>query len=213
MVTIRELCGVLLGMLIGFLIAILGGILASRATQVPVQTSATGVPIPDPDTPVLRIDCRNDVRCIKTSEADWKDGQGVLKRKFLRLLVYNDSPNTAGACMVLLRSVSVVTQDGVMPSGYDTPGVLIWSREGSARKQGWDIPPGPQPGVADLLFTVHRPTGDLLVLKDEGYSSFLKLNATYRFQLVVTAEGVRAVDKNVVVRFGTAWDDFEVLSE
>ena len=213
MVTIRELCGVLLGMLIGFLLAIPGGILASRATQVPVQTPATGVPNPDPDTPVLRIECRNDDRCVKTSEADWKDGQGALKRKFLRLLVYNDRPDTAEACMVLLRSVSVVTQDGVTPSGYDAPGVLIWSREGSARKRGWDIPPGPQPGVADLLFTVHRPTGDLLVLKDEGYSSFLKLNTTYRFRLVVTAEGVRAVYKSVVVRFGTAWDDFEVLSE
>ena len=217
MVTIRELCGVLLGMLIGFLLAILGGILASRSTQawsrVPVQTPVTGVPDPDPDTLVLRIECRNDDRCVKTSEADWKDGQGVLKRKFLRVLVYNDSPDTAEACMVLLRSVSVVTQDGVMPSGYDAPGLLIWSGEGSARKRGWDVPPGPQPGVADLLFTVHRPTGDLLVLKDEGYGSSLKLNTTYRFRLVVTSEGVRAVYKSVVVRFGTAWDDFEVLSE
>jgi hypothetical protein len=217
MVTIRGLCGVLLGMLIGFLLAILGGILASRSTQawsrVPVQTPATGVPDPDPDTSVLRIECRNDDRCVKTSEADWKDGQGALKRKFLRVLVYNDSPETAEACMVLLRSVSVVTQDGVTPSGYDAPGLLIWSGEGSARKRGWDVPPGPQPGVADLLFTVHRPTGDLLVLKDEGYGSFLKLNTTYRFRLVVTAEGVGAVYKSVVVRFGTAWDDFEVLSE
>jgi hypothetical protein len=217
MATIRGLCGVLLGMLIGFLLAILGGILASRSTQawsrVPVQTPATGVPDPDPDTSVLRIECRNDDRCVKTSEADWKDGQGALKRKFLRVLVYNDSPETAEACMVLLRSVSVVTQDGVTPSGYDAPGLLIWSGEGSARKRGWDVPPGPQPGVADLLFTVHRPTGDLLVLKDEGYGSFLKLNTTYRFRLVVTAEGVGAAYKSVVVRFGTAWDDFEVMSE
>jgi hypothetical protein len=213
MVTIRGLCGVLLGMLIGFLLAILGGVLASRATQVPVQTPATGVPDSEPDTPELRVECRNDDRCIKTSEADWKDGQGALKRKFLRVLVHNDGPGTAEACTVLLRSVSVVTPEGVTPSGYDAPGLLIWSGEGSARKRGWDIPPGPQPGVADLLFTVHRPTGDLLVLKDEGYGSFLKLNTTYRFRLVVTAEGVGAVYKSVVVRFGTAWDDFEVMSK
>ena len=213
MFTIRGLCGVLLGMLVGCLLASLGSVLASRSIRVPVQTPTASVPDPEPDTPELRVECRNDDRCIKTSEVDWKDGQGALKRKFLRVLVYNDSPDTAEACMVLLRSVSVVTQDGVTPSGYDAPGLLIWSGEGSARKRGWDIPPGPQPGVADLLFTVHRPTGDLLVLKDEGYGSSLKLNTTYRFRLVVTAEGVGAVHKSVVVRFGAAWDDFEVLSE
>ena len=125
MVTIRGLCGVLLGMLIGFLLAILGGVLASRATQVPVQTPATGVPDPDPDTPVLRIECRNDDRCVKTSEADWKDGQGALKRKFLRVLVYNDGPGTAEACTVLLRSVSVVTQDGVTPKFQCAVGARI----------------------------------------------------------------------------------------
>lgn len=129
------------------------------------------------------------------------------------MLVYNDSPGAAEACTVLLRSVSVVTPDGVTPSSHDAPGLLIWSGERSARKRGWDIPPGPQPGVADLLYTVHRPSGDVLVLKDEGYESSLKLNTTYRFRLVVSAEGVGAVSRSVVVRFGTAWDDFEVLSK
>jgi hypothetical protein len=215
--TNRSLSGVLLGMMIG-LLAVAGGIaLAFRPTtgwtRPPDQAPVSDVSYPGSDNPPLSVECRNDNRCVKTSEADWKDGQGPLKRKFLRVLIYNDGPHAAEACTVTLRSVTVVTPGGVVPSDYDASGLLIWSGERSPRQQGWDIPPGPEPGVADLLYTVHRPSGDQIVLKDEGYGSFLRNNTTYRFRLVVTAEGVGAVHKSVVVRFGAAWDDFEVLSE
>jgi hypothetical protein len=72
---------------------------------------------------------------------------------------------------------------------------------------------GPEPAVADLLYTVHHPSGDQIVLKDERYSTFLRYDTTYRFRLVVTAEGEGAVEEAVVVRFGAAWDEVEVLGE
>jgi hypothetical protein len=217
MVTFRALGVTLLTMFVAFLLVILGADLGVRRTNcsapVPVQSVATGVPDPEPATPGLRVRCRNDERCVKTTEVDWKDGQGPIKRRFLRLLVYNNGPGTAEACTVQLRSVTAVTRDGVTPSAFNAPSLLIWSGERSARGQGWDITAGLEPGIADLLYTVHQPSGDVIVLKDESYSSKLRFDTTYRFELVVTGENARAVYKTVMVRFGTAWNDFQVLSD
>src|SRR5262249_7920379 len=67
---------------------------------------------PEAVAPGLRIECRNDDDCIRTSEADWGDGQGRLRRKFLRVRVYNDGPRAAAGCRVTLRGVTEVTPSG-----------------------------------------------------------------------------------------------------
>jgi hypothetical protein len=161
----------------------------------------------------LRIECRNDDECIQTSENDWNDGRGPLRRKFLRVRVYNDGPRLAEGCRVTLRGITEIMPDGLMTTAYDGPRLLIWSGDRSAKREGKVIRRNANPEVADLFYTVHHPGGDQIYLKEEGYGSFLRFGKTYSFEVVANAESGEAVGKNIKVRFGPAWDDFEVLSD
>lgn len=168
--------------------------------------------VPEATEAGLRIECRNDDECIKTSESDWGDGQGSLRRKFLRVRVYNDGPRTAKGCTVSLRSVTEITPNGTLATDYEGPGFLIWAGARSAGSEGKSIRLNGNPEVADLFYTVRNPAGDEIHLKDERYSSFLKFGRWYNFEIVATAEGLRPVSKTIKVRFGPTWDDFEVVS-
>jgi hypothetical protein len=159
----------------------------------------------------LRIECRNDDECIRMSESDWNDGRGLLKRKFLRVRIYNDSPRTAKECKVTLRNVTEVTPKGTVATDYEGPGLLIWSGDPLADRKGKSIRGNANPEVADLFYTVFNPAGDEIYLKEGKYSSSLKLGRRYNFEVIATAEGLRPVIKNIGVVFGSTWKDFEVV--
>jgi hypothetical protein len=159
----------------------------------------------------LRIECRNDDESIKMTESDWKDGRGLLKRKFLRVRVYNDTPQTAKKCKVMLQNVTEVTPKGTVATDYEGPGLLIWSGDASADRKGRSIRGNANPEVADLFYTVFNPAGDDIYLKEGKYSSHLKFGRRYNFEVIATAEGLRPVIKNIEVVFGPTWKDFEVF--
>jgi hypothetical protein len=161
----------------------------------------------------LLLACRNDDECIKTSESDWNDGQGPLWRKFLRVRIYNEGVFTAKGCKVTLRAVLEHTSDGIQAIDYDGPRLLIWSGDPSSRIEGKSIPSNGNPALADLFYTVHKPAGDEIHLKDESYTSSLKFGRTYGFVVIATAEGLRAVRRIIKIRFGQNWNDFEVVRD
>ena len=161
----------------------------------------------------LRIECRNDDQCIQGSESDWNDGRGRLRRRFLRVRVYNDGPETAQGCRVTLRSIAEILPDGLRSIDYKRPSLLIWARDRSARPEGKVIPFNTDPESVDLFYTVHHPAADEIYLKDAAYDSFLKFGKSYNFEVVATAIGTRAVSKHIKVRFGLTWDDFAVVSD
>jgi hypothetical protein len=203
----RNLRWLIVGMLVGF-VSIAVGALAGRPTPVigPPPSPARGGDAAESEAVAagLRIECRNDGECVKTSEADWGDGRGTLRRRFLRVRVYNDGPRAADGCRVTLRGVTEVTPGGLLPTGYDGPGLLLWSGEGAADLQGRRIAPNGNPEVADLFYTVHHPGGDTIHLKDQGYGSFLRFGRWYEFEVVATAANMGAVGRRFRVRFGAA---------
>jgi hypothetical protein len=203
------------GVFIGFGFIAVGSV-AKWPTQSPAPSTSPARDgddhVPETTDAGLRIECRNDDECIKTSESDWQDGQGPLRRKFLRVRVYNDGPRTAKGCRVTLRGVTEITPNGTLATDYEGPGLLIWSGDRSAGSEGKSIRLNGNPEVADLFYTVLNPAGDEIHLKDERYGSFLKFGRWYTFEVVATAEGLRAVSKNIQVRFGPTWNDFEVFS-
>jgi hypothetical protein len=170
------------------------------------------VVVPETECIRLRIECRNDDECIRTSERNWNDGQGPRRRRFLRIRIYNDGLATAKNCTVTLASVTEITSNGTSATDFDGPSLLIWSNEGTARTAGKSIRPNANPEVADLFYTVLNPAGDEIHLKDERYSSFLRFGRRYNFEVVASAEGLQAVTKNIKVAFGPRWNDFEVVS-
>jgi hypothetical protein len=169
--------------------------------------------VADPGEAGLRIECRNDDESIKTSEIDWKDGEGLLRRKFLRVRVYNDSPRAVRECRVILQRVTEAMPGGPSPTDHDGPSLLIWSGDRSANQAGKVIRRNANPEVADLFYTVRRPSGGEIHLKDEAYSSFLRFGRWYDFDVVATATNMKPAHKTIKVRFGPSWDDFEVLSK
>jgi hypothetical protein len=170
------------------------------------------VVVPETECIGLRIECRNDDECMKTSESNWNDGQGPRRRKFLRVRIYNDGPTTAKNCTVTLASVTEITSNGTLATDFDGSSLLIWSSEGTTRTEGKSIRPNGNPEVADLFYTVLNPAGDEIYLKDERYSSFLRFGRRYNFEVIARAEGLQAVTKNIKVQFGPRWNDFEVVS-
>jgi hypothetical protein len=177
------------------------------------QDSHADVHEPDAEAPRLRLECRNDNDCIRISEIDWNDGQGALHRKFLRILVYNDNPGTtAEGCKVTLRSLTEITPIGVLRTEYNTPGLLIWSGDDAAKEEGRSIPHNVHPVIIDLFYTVNMPSGDQVYLKDHKNNLFLKYNKSYKFEIVATAENAKPIVKEIKVRFGQAWQDFDVLA-
>lgn len=161
----------------------------------------------------LRLDCRNDEECVRTSKVDWNDGQGPLPRKFLRVRLYNDGPRTVEGCGVKLAGITEITPNGLMPTDYEGPGLLIWSGDPSTKPEGKNIRSNANPEIADLFYTVHHPSGDKIYLKDQRYGSFLKFGRWYNFELVATVGDAKTVSKRLKVRFGPTWDDFEVVTD
>lgn len=166
----------------------------------------------DAEADGLRLECRNDDESIRTSETDWKDGQGPLRRKFLRVRVYNDSQHTVRECKIILRRVTEITPDGPLPTDHEGPSYLVWSGDQSANEAGMVIGRNANPEVADLFYTVSRSTGGEIHMKDEFYGSFLRFGRLYEFEVIATASHMKAVRKIIRVQFGPTWDDFEVLN-
>ena len=160
----------------------------------------------------LRIECRNDAECIKTSVIDRKDSRGALPRKFLRVRVYNDGSRTARGCRVTLRDVTEITPIGIVPTDYNGPSPLIWSGDRLASCEGKSIRPNANPAVVDLFYTTHRPVGDEITMKDQQYGMFLKFGRWYRFEIVASAENAKPASRTVTIRFGPSWEDFEVVT-
>jgi hypothetical protein len=212
---VRNLRWFFVGVSIGLVLFAIGALVSStRGFAPPTSTSPARVgdaAVPRTVDAGLRIECRNDDECIQSSHSDWNDGRGPLRRKFLRMRIYNDGPRTAEGCRVTLRGITEVMPNGLMSTAYDGRSLLIWSGDRSARHEGKVIRRNANPEVADLFYTVHHPGGDEIYLKDEGYGSFLGFGKTYFFEVVASAGSGGAVGKNIKVRFGPTWDDFEVV--
>lgn len=205
-----------LGVAIGLTSIVLGNLAVKRPRRpTPPASPVLAGDAPEVGTaaPGLRIECRNDAGCVKASESDWKDGRGPLRRKFLRVQVYNDGPRAVDGCRVTLRDVTEVTPGGVRPTDYDGPRLVVWSGDRSTKAEGRRVRSNADPEVADLFYTVHHPSGDEIRLKDEGYSDVLKFGRWYTFEVVATANDAAAVSKSIQVRFGPTWDDFEVVRD
>jgi len=205
-----------LGVAIGLTSIVLGNLAVKRPRRPTPPASpvlAGDAPEGGEAAPGLRIECRNDAGCVKASESDWNDGRGPLRRKFLRVQVYNDGPSAVDGCRVTLRDVTEVTPGGVRPTEYDGPRRLVWSGDRAAKAEGRRVRSNADPGVADLFYTVHHPSGDEILLKDEGYSDVLKFGRWYIFEVEATANNAAAVGKRIKVRFGQTWDAFEVVRD
>lgn len=216
MFDVRSLKWLMVGVFVGLAFLAIGSLAKTPARKVTPTTSpapATHARQEERGDAGLRIECRNDDECIKTSLSDWNDGQGPLRRKFLRVRVYNDGTRTAEHCRVLLRGVSEVTPNGPVSADYKGPGLLLWSGDGSRSVDTKSIRRNGNPEVVDLFYTVHHPAGDKIYLKDERYSAFLKFGRSYDFEIVVISGDTNSVAENVRVRFGPLWDDFEVVDE
>lgn len=210
---LRWVC---LGLFLGFVGIALGTMgMRPRPNTTPPDSPTLAVDDRESETilPSLRIECRNDDECVKTSVVDWKDNQGPLKRKFLRVLVYNDESGTAEDCKLTVRKIAEITPVGRVPVGYHTPGLLAWSGRQSMGPETKSIRRSTGPEVADLLYTVHHPAGDQIFLKDEAHNSLLRYGRWYAFEVVATSVNVREASKTIKVRCGAKWDDVQVLSD
>jgi hypothetical protein len=213
MLHVKQLRWFVLGLFLGLLV--LGSGFLVRRTQehaaLASPAQAGDADVPGIARPRLRIECGNDDECIQSSEDDWTDGRGPLRRRFLRLRIYNDGPGIAEACKVTLRDVTEALAGSLRSTRYKGPSTLIWPGDPLANQEGKSIGAKGKPEVVDLLYTVHAPGGDEIYLKNEQYSKVLKFGRLYKFEVAVSTRGTEAVEKDVMVRFGPTWDDIEVV--
>ena len=136
----RNLKWVIVGVFVG-LVSVAIVILPRRPT--PSFVPSMG-PVPAGDTAGLetagtglRIECRDDDECVNTSKDDWNDGQGPLPRKFLRVLLYNDGPQTAEGCVVTMRAVTETERVRLdfRPLRRPAPLNMVQGQVGESRRQ------------------------------------------------------------------------------
>ena len=168
---------------------------------------------PSPSSTSLRLACDNSLNCVKRTSDDWGDGKK--SRQFLQVLVYNDGFSPVEDCKVTLHKVIKVAPGGGggKPLNLNVGGLLIWSGEAKAKPDGKRLDNSKKPEVADLFYTSHNLKEDAIALRDERNTKLLTYNNVYEFHVGVTARNTKALSRVVKVRFGKAWDDFEVLPD
>jgi hypothetical protein len=213
MLHVKHLRWFLLGLFLGLLV-FGAGFLVRQTHDHSVLASpahAGDADVPGIARPRLRIECGNDDECLQSSEDDWKDGRGPLRRRFLRLRIYNDGPGIAEACRVTLRDVTEVLARSLRSTRYKGPSPLIWPGDPAPNRAGKSVAAKGKPEVVDLLYTVKAPGGDEIYVKDAQYSKFLKFGRLYKFEVAASTRGEEVVEKDILVRFGPTWDDIEVV--
>lgn len=156
-----------------------------------------------------------------------KSGQEVQAR-YVRVAIRNDSETktSAKACRAYLTDIKLVTNGTTVETGFAETLRLRWAYEGPNGElhAGIDIPRD-----VTVFFDVfssqepsswmddHDPGQRILefAAKDAREAPellrILGFNATYRFSLMVTAEGVDPKRSELDVRIGGQWDDVEIL--
>src|ERR1700738_2990116 len=159
MIQVKNLRWFFAGVSIGLVLIAIGALVSStRGFAPPTSPAQVGdAAAPEAKVAGLRIECRNDDECIQNSDSDWDDGRGPLRRKFLRVRVYNDGPRPAEGCRVTLLDVTAILPNGLTSTNYKGPRLLIWAGDRSAKHEGKVIRRGANPEVADLFYTVHHP--------------------------------------------------------
>ena len=163
----------------------------------------------------LRLTFDNNQDCLplvtgwyRNSESEERSTQ----RKFVRLRLYNDSPDylVANQSAVQLLGIWETSKRQYSQLSYPNPQYLRWNEDEDKRYEKKNIPHG-GPQYVDLLCRDERPTVGIRLMDAADKGVELKGGRTYLFKVQATAEGAKAVSKNVRVKLGEKFDDVKFV--
>lgn len=163
-------------------------------------------------SPRLRLEIGNSDDCLPYSEKDWKNNEGTISRKFVKLKLFNDAPSDAENVQIRIVRLRRLDAGREVAIGYEVAHPLWWERGGSSADHSAPrtVPHG-GPFYADLLFARLKNGCVEYVLQDLPYTQVpLASERTYRVIVQATAKNAKAATLRFDVKLGLSEKEIEI---